>query len=264
MSNSAIMSIGGEAIHKIYSGQVVLSLAVALKDLLENSLDAGASAVDIRLREYGSELIEVVDNDIGIHPNNSEALALKHYTYILRDFSELEGIATFGFRGEGLSSLCAVGESTVPPTSGHNSYLNQSVLLPARSSERIPSKFGKRILQSHTLSSYCLISANVKISCVNQTKKGRTTFLCTQNDSTIRGNISCVLGPKQLSTLLEIVMTFIFINSRPCDLSKVIKLTNEIYHRYNAHQYPFVLLNILLPKQSVDVNVTPDERLKGR
>lgn len=42
---------------------------------------------------------------------------------------------------------------------------------------------------------------------------------------------------------------------------KVVKLINEVYHRYNAHQYPFVLLNILLPSQSVDVNVTPDKRL---
>ncbi|KAK7592955.1 hypothetical protein V9T40_007707 [Parthenolecanium corni] len=331
MSNSAIiMPIGGEAVHKICSGQVVLSLAVALKELLENSLDAGASAVDIRLREYGSELIEVVDNGIGIHPNNFEALALKHYTSKLRDFSELEGIATFGFRGEALSSLCAVGQLVVvtrhesEPCGSKLIFDKMGVLqervpcprqvgttvtltnlfssLPVRQKEfhrNLKREFSKA---THLLSSYCLISTNVKISCVNQTKKGRTTFLCTQNNSTIRENISCVFGPKQLSTLLEIVMTepsqdileefkienqyenifrlegyisscehgsgrssadrqFIFINSRPCDLSKIIKLTNEIYHRYNAHQYPFVLLNILLPKQSVDVNVTPDKRL---
>lgn len=53
---------------------MVLNLATALKELLENSLDARASAVDIRLREFGSELIEVVDNGIGIHPDNFEAL----------------------------------------------------------------------------------------------------------------------------------------------------------------------------------------------
>ena len=41
---------------------------------------------------------------------------------------------------------------------------------------------------------------------------------------------------------------------------QVMKLTNEIYHRYNLHQYPFVLLNIIVPKDSVDVNVTPDKR----
>ncbi|KAK7595266.1 hypothetical protein V9T40_013091 [Parthenolecanium corni] len=72
------MTIGGEAVYKICSGQDALSLAVALKELLENSLDSGASVVDIRLRECGSELMEVVDNGIGIHPNNFEALALMH------------------------------------------------------------------------------------------------------------------------------------------------------------------------------------------
>lgn len=39
------------------------------------------------------------------------------------------------------------------------------------------------------------------------------------------------------------------------------KLTNEVYHRYNQHQFPFVLLNLVVPKESVDVNVTPDKRL---
>ena len=55
---------------------------------------------------------------------------------------------------------------------------------------------------------------------------------------------------------------FFYINDRPCDIAKVSKLVNEVYHQFNRHQYPFVLLNIKSRNlDNVDVNVTPDKRL---
>lgn len=60
--------------------KVVLNLAVAVKELVENSLDAGATVVDVRLRDYGSELIEVTDNGSGVEPDNFQGLSkLKLY-----------------------------------------------------------------------------------------------------------------------------------------------------------------------------------------
>lgn len=53
---------------------------------------------------------------------------------------------------------------------------------------------------------------------------------------------------------------FFYVNSRPCDLTKVSKLVNSVYHRYNNKQYPFVFFNIKLDRQCTDVNVTPDKR----
>lgn len=55
--------------------KVVLNLAVAVKELVENSLDAGATVVDVRLRDYGSELIEVTDNGSGVEQNNFQGLS---------------------------------------------------------------------------------------------------------------------------------------------------------------------------------------------
>ena len=64
---------------------------------------------EIRLKEHGSELVEVIDNGGGVTDDNFQALALKHHTSKISDFSDLEmGVATFGFRGEALSSLCAL------------------------------------------------------------------------------------------------------------------------------------------------------------
>ncbi|KAF2976718.1 hypothetical protein EK904_009245 [Melospiza melodia maxima] len=53
---------------------------------------------------------------------------------------------------------------------------------------------------------------------------------------------------------------FFFINQRPCDPAKVVKIVNEVYHLHNKHQYPFVVLNIGVDSECVDINVTPDKR----
>ncbi|KRT85694.1 hypothetical protein AMK59_2468, partial [Oryctes borbonicus] len=53
---------------------------------------------------------------------------------------------------------------------------------------------------------------------------------------------------------------FYYVNSRPCELTKVTKLVNEIYRQFNANQYPFVYLNILIERNHIDINVTPDKR----
>ena len=63
---------------------------------------------DIRVKEYGSELVEVVDNGSGIDPENFQALTLKHWTSKIQEFSDVATVGTFGFRGEALSSLCAL------------------------------------------------------------------------------------------------------------------------------------------------------------
>lgn len=66
------------------------------------------SSPEVRIREYGSELLEVVDNGSGVAPGNYQALTLKHHTSKLEEFSDLATVETFGFRGEALSSLCAL------------------------------------------------------------------------------------------------------------------------------------------------------------
>ena len=104
----SIKAIDGRSVHQICSGQVVLNLTAAVKELLENSVDAGASNIEIKLRDYGMENIDVQDNGSGIEEQDYEAVALKHCTSKLRDFADLTTIDSFGFRGEALSSLCAL------------------------------------------------------------------------------------------------------------------------------------------------------------
>lgn len=101
-----IKSIDTESIHRICSSQVIVDLGSALKELVENSLDAGATSIEIKLRNMGADLIEVSDNAKGIDPVDYDSIAQKHHTSKLRDFEDLEGISSFGFRGEALNALC--------------------------------------------------------------------------------------------------------------------------------------------------------------
>lgn len=62
----------------------------------------------MRLKEYGSELIEVADNGTGVSPENYAALTKKYHTSKISNFQDVAGVSTFGFRGEALSSVCVV------------------------------------------------------------------------------------------------------------------------------------------------------------
>lgn len=67
-------------VHKICSSQVILNLAIAVKELVENSIDAGAKLVEIKIKNYGEAGFEVVDNGSGISEDNFSGITAKHHT----------------------------------------------------------------------------------------------------------------------------------------------------------------------------------------
>lgn len=69
-SPTTIKPINKGVVHRICSGQVILDLSSAVKELVENSLDAGATCIEIALKDYGEESFQVIDNGCGISPNN--------------------------------------------------------------------------------------------------------------------------------------------------------------------------------------------------
>lgn len=85
-------------VQRICSGQAVVDLATAVKELVENALDAGATLVDVKLRECGLAAVEVSDDGAGVAPANFAALARKHHTSKIRSFEDIESVASFGFR----------------------------------------------------------------------------------------------------------------------------------------------------------------------
>ncbi|MDT0630463.1 DNA mismatch repair endonuclease MutL [Rubrivirga sp. S365] len=95
---------------KIAAGEVVQRPANALKELVENALDAGASRVDVTLKRAGSELIQVADDGGGMGPRDAVASFGRHATSKLRHFEDLERLQTLGFRGEALASIASVAQ----------------------------------------------------------------------------------------------------------------------------------------------------------
>ncbi|XP_033151492.1 mismatch repair endonuclease PMS2 isoform X3 [Drosophila mauritiana] len=347
-----IKAIGKDTVHKICSGQVVLSLAVAVKELVENSIDAGATLVEIKLKDQGLQGVEVSDNGSGVEEMNLEGMTAKYHTSKIREFVDLLGVETFGFRGEALSSLCALSDMVIQTR--HNSTdvgvkveldhdgrikkrspcaraVGTTVLL-ANLFSTLPVRrrdFTRNIKKEFTkmcqiLQAYCLVTKGVRILCSNHTPKGaKTVVLQTHGDQEVMANISAIFGARQAADLVPLKSPFgqgqlteaelradlesgadvadttcpqistedverlnqtdfqlegfisscrhgvgrssrdrqfFFVNSRPCDPKNIAKVMNDIYHRYNVQQQPFIYLNIITARSDVDVNLTPDKR----
>ncbi|KAI9146517.1 hypothetical protein BKA69DRAFT_1130667 [Paraphysoderma sedebokerense] len=225
--------IDRESVHRICSNQVIVDLATSVKELIENSLDAGATSIEIRFKEQGIESIEVIDNGCGIKAEDHDSLALAHHTSKLSTFSDLANVTSYGFRGEALSALAGLSNLVVttrtkdmdvgwklefekngrirnksrvaiqPGTSISVQRLFES--LPVRSKE-----FKKNIKREFTkclnlIQSYALISIGVKISVLTQGSKGeKSKPLATNANKTVRENTSNIFGAKFVQQMMPV------------------------------------------------------------
>ena len=98
---------------KIAAGEVVDRPANVVKELIENSLDAGASHLILSCRDGGKQCIHIIDNGCGMSPEDARLAILNHATSKLTSVDDLQAIATFGFRGEALASVAAVSHMTL-------------------------------------------------------------------------------------------------------------------------------------------------------
>ncbi|KLJ11273.1 DNA mismatch repair protein PMS2 [Blastomyces silverae] len=228
---ATIKAIEARSVHQIQSGQVIVDLCSVVKELVENSLDAGATSLDIRFKNNGLDLIEVQDNGKGISPDDYETVALKHYTSKLSKFDDLSSLQTFGFRGEALSSLCALSNFHIITAQAHQTpkasrlefetsgkLKNKQVVagqkgtitsvenlfntLPVRRRElekNIKREYGKVLGLLHA---YACVSTGVRFNVKNQMPKGKSVLVfATQSNASTKENISNIYGAKTLLAL---------------------------------------------------------------
>ncbi len=110
MSSKKIKILPENIANKIAAGEVVQRPESVVKELIENSIDAGASSVEVVIKKAGKSLIQVFDDGSGMTEEDAILCIQKHATSKISEYSDLENILTLGFRGEALSSIAAVSQ----------------------------------------------------------------------------------------------------------------------------------------------------------
>ena len=233
-----IKAIDKASVHRICSGQVIVDLRTAVKELVENALDAKASKVEVSVTDHGLGLIEVSDNGSGISPENYANIALKHFTSKLSDFSDLESVVSYGFRGEALSSLCAVSEKLEVTTRTTNEDIgvhlefdrngrlakNTPCARAVGTTVKITGLFKTQPVRFKQfkkyakpqfadlvslLQAYAVVASDVRIIGSHRTSKGsRSQFLSTQATPSMKKRIAAVFGTKFLRSLEPLDVAF--------------------------------------------------------
>lgn len=235
---ATIKVLEGRTVHQIQSGQVIVDLCSVVKELVENSLDAGATSIEVRFKNNGLDSIEVQDNGIGISTDNYETIALKHYTSKLSSYDDLTSLQTFGFRGEALSSLCALSKLHIVTAQAHEApkgtrldfqlsgnlkgtevvasqkgttvavedlFMN----LPVRRRElerNIKREYGKVL---GVLQAYACICTQSRVAVSNVMAKGKkVAVFATKSSQSTRENIANVFGAKVLPGVVTMDLVF--------------------------------------------------------
>lgn len=237
-----IKAIDSESVHRITSGQVVIDLASCVKELVENSLDAHATSIDIRFKNTGLDSVEVVDNGDGIPESDFESIALKYHTSKLSSFEELTKVSTFGFRGEAVSSLCSLANVSITTCTKdplanklifdrYGNITSKNIVsgkkgttvtisnifdtLPVRRKDF--ERNTKREIQKaySLLQAYAIICTGVKISVtaitVSSASKSRKSLVFASNgNQSLKQNIVNIFGASAINTLMALDLSFVW------------------------------------------------------
>ena len=113
MEKIKLNTLPQEIVNQIAAGEVIERPASVVKELVDNSIDARATKIQVKVENGGIDLIEVSDNGIGIEEKNLENVFKPHTTSKISSLEDLNTLLTMGFRGEALSTILSVSDITL-------------------------------------------------------------------------------------------------------------------------------------------------------
>ncbi|XP_074255461.1 PMS1 protein homolog 1 isoform X2 [Saimiri boliviensis] len=265
-------------IRLLSSSQIITSVVSVVKELIENSLDAGATSIDVKLENYGFDKIEVRDNGEGIKAADAPVMAMKYYTSKINSHEDLENLTTYGFRGEALGSICCVAEVLITTRTAADNFSTQYVL---DGSGHILSQKPSHLGQGTTVTALRLFK-NLPVrkqfystakKCKDEIKKIQDLLMSYGilkpdlrivfvHNKAVIWQKTRVSGHKM--ALMSVLGTAVMNNMESFDYHS--EDSQLIRHHYNlkclkesTRLYPIFFLKIDVPTADVDVNLTPDK-----
>ncbi|MFZ5975542.1 MAG: DNA mismatch repair endonuclease MutL [Bacillota bacterium] len=290
---------------KIAAGEVVERPASIVKELVENSIDAGATAVTVDLIEGGLRQIRVTDNGCGMDYEDAKLAFLRHATSKIAEIEDIGRIATLGFRGEALYSIGAVAmvelitrqadseSGTLVRMEGTTLREHRVIGSPQGTSVVVKNLFYntparlKFMKKAGLEAAYAadivirLMLAHPEIA-VRFVSNGRTLYQTT-GDGSLQSALLCIYGKELLGELSEVNETrgeitvsgmigspriarpnrtreSFFVNGRYVRSQRLSLALEQAYRtRLMQHRYPLCALNIEIPPDRVDVNISPSK-----
>ena len=292
---SKINLLSQETIDKIAAGEVVERPASVAKELIENSIDAGATAISVEIKGGGIEYLRITDNGTGIDKDQIQIAFLRHSISKIQNADDLANVRSLGFRGEALSSISAVSKVELI-TKTKDSLLGSSYIIegakeisftdvgaPNGTTFIIRQLFyntpaRKKFLKSEsTEGSYVfdvvehLALSHPEISfkfLLNGKEKLITSGNGVLSDTIVldidyeddRCKISGFIGQSVIARGNRAFEHF-FVNNRYIKSNNLSRACEEGYYGFlMGHQYPFFVININFNNAAVDVNVHPTKQ----
>lgn len=302
---SRIHVLDDNTINKIAAGEVVERPASVVKELVENSIDAGATKIEVEIMAGGTSLMRVTDNGCGMSMEDAKLAVERHATSKIREVGDLFSLGTLGFRGEALPTIAAVSRFRMR-TRKEGEELGTEVSIIGGATQEIgetgcslgttiqvedlffntPAR--KKFLKTnHTeggrisdfITKLALSCPNIAFRLINNNK----TAAMTPGNGSLFDTIRSIYGSQTANALLALSFegedvkitgyitkpsmlkssrawqTFI-VNSRIISNKAIAKAIDNAYHSLLPKSgFPMVVLNIVVPQRSVDVNVHPQK-----
>ena len=293
-----IQLLPDSVINQIAAGEVIERPASAVKELVENSLDAGATQIKISVKRGGKDLIQISDNGCGIEPEDIERSVMRNATSKLSNVDDLLRLCTNGFRGEALSSIASISKLTIE-TSGIRTEFEggelkskEEAALPAGTIITVKDLFFNapvraEFLKNDSVENSRILDSIIRLAMANENTRfeyrADNRLLFCAAEGSLQSRVSDCLGASVLRSLREIEweeqgikikgfvsspddlqkgkrnIPYIYLQKRPIYNALVSKAISQAYSPYGDFS-PVAVIFLEMPFGTFDVNVHPAKK----